>query len=73
MLFRSEGERANEEVCGHTSGETKTNGGGQHAGSAAAASKEILDPSEQEGEKILLSGLLDGFFVLAEGLNRRRG
>ena len=31
----------------------------------AVSSKESLDPSELEGEKILLSGLLDGFSVLA--------
>ena len=29
----------------------------------------MLDPSEQDDVKSLLSGLLDGFFVLAEGLN----
>ena len=32
----------------------------------------MLDPSEQEDEKSLLSGPLDGFFVLAESLNRRK-
>jgi len=39
---------------------------------AAASSKESLDPNKQEGEKILLSGLLDGFLLLAEDLNRRK-
>ena len=39
---------------------------------AAASSKESLGPSKQEGEKILLSGLLDGFFMLAADLNRRK-
>ena len=36
------------------------------------SSKESLDPSELEGEKILLSGLLVGFSVLAEVLSRRK-
>ena len=39
---------------------------------AAVSSKESLDPSELEGEKILLSGLLDGFSELAEVLSRRK-
>ena len=38
----------------------------------AVSSKESLDPSELEGEKILLSGLLDGFSELAEVLSRRK-
>ena len=38
----------------------------------AASSKESLDPSEQGGKKILIFGLLDGFSVLAEDLNRRK-
>ena len=36
------------------------------------SSKESLDPCELEGEKILLSGLLDGFSELAEVLSRRK-
>ena len=36
------------------------------------SSKESLGPSKQEGEKILLSGLLDGFLILAEDLNQRK-
>ena len=38
----------------------------------AVSSKESLDPCELEGEKILLSGLLDGFSELAEVLSRRK-
>ena len=38
----------------------------------AISSKESLDPCELEGEKILLSGLLDGFSELAEVLSRRK-
>ena len=38
----------------------------------AVSSKESLDPSKLEGVKILLSGLLDGFTVLAEDLSRRK-
>ena len=38
----------------------------------AFPSKESLDPSELEGEKILLSGLLVGFLMLAEVLSRRK-
>ena len=38
----------------------------------AVSSKESLDPCELEGEKILLSGLLDGFSVLAEVLSQRK-
>ena len=39
---------------------------------AAVSSKESLDPDKLEGVKILLSGFLDGFSVLAEDLNRRK-
>ena len=39
---------------------------------AAVSSKESLDPSELEGEKILLSGLLDEFSVLPEVLSRSK-
>ena len=39
---------------------------------AAISSKESLDPDKLEGVKILLSGMLDGFSVLAEDLNRRK-
>ena len=38
----------------------------------AVSSKESLDPCELEGEKILLSGLLDGFSEVAEVLSRRK-
>ena len=49
---------------------------GRYAGSCgklhvAVSSKESLDPCELEGEKILLSGLLDGFSELAEVLSQK--
>ena len=40
---------------------------------AVVSSKESADPNKQEGVKILLSGLLDGFLVLAKDLNRKKG
>jgi hypothetical protein len=39
----------------------------------AASSKESSGLSELKGEKILFSGVLDGFFVLAEDLNQKKG
>ena len=39
---------------------------------AAIASKESEDPDELRGVKILLSGLLFGFFVLAKARSRRK-
>ena len=38
----------------------------------AVSSKESVDPNKQEGVKILLSGLLDGFLVLAQDLSWKK-
>ena len=39
---------------------------------AAVSSNESADPNKQEGVKILLSGLLDGFLVLAQDPSRKK-
>ena len=39
---------------------------------ATVSSKEIAYPNKQEGVKILLSGVLNGFLVLAQDLSRKK-
>ena len=36
------------------------------------SSKESADPNKKEDMKILLSGWLDGFLVLAQGLSQKK-
>ena len=37
------------------------------------SSQKSADPNKQEGVNILLSGLFDGFLVLVEDLNQKKG